>query len=113
MIKKLSLFCTLLIVLPVVLLLPGCQTKEPTVTSTPPAPSQPAAPSAAAPATPSVTAAPLNSGPPALVLANGAYRVKAGAQAPFIDSQGRVWQADAGFSGGDVIERDADTKIQN
>jgi hypothetical protein len=118
MIKKLSLFCALFIVLPATLLLSGCQTKQPAVTSTPSAPSQAAAPSGASPApppatTPSVTAAPLNSGPPTLILANGAYRVKAGAQAPFTDSQGRAWQADQGFDGGDVIERDADTKIQN
>ena len=114
MIKKL-LFCVLFTILSAtVLLLSGCQTKQPAVTSTPAATSQPAPAPAAMPATTdSATAAPLNSGPPVLMLANGAYRVKAGAQAPFTDSAGRVWAADQGFDGGDVIERDADTKILN
>ena len=114
MIKKLSLFCALLIVSAATMILSGCQSKQPVVTSTPPAPGQPATPSGAtSTATPGTTVAPVNSGPPTLVLNNGAYRVKAGAQASFTDSQGRVWQADAGFDGGDVIERDADTKILN
>jgi hypothetical protein len=118
MIKKLSLFCALFIALPATLLLSGCQTQSSAPMTAPATTNQVATPSGASPATPpattpSVTAAPLNSGPPTLILANGAYRVKAGAQAPFTDSQGRVWQADQGFDGGDVIERDADTKIQN
>jgi hypothetical protein len=51
--------------------------------------------------------------PPALVFTNGAYRIKAGRDASFTDSQGNTWQPDQGFSGGDVAERDADTKITN
>jgi hypothetical protein len=104
--KKFSLFPVLLIVL-TALLLPGCQTQSPTVTSTPVATSSSSA------TADNTTATSLNSGPPTLLLANGAYRVKAGAQSPFTDSQGRVWQPDEGFDGGDVIERDADTKILN
>jgi hypothetical protein len=123
MIKKLSLW-PLLIVLPAAVVLSGCQAKQPTTTTTatPTAMSSDSTPTVspptttestpAAPSGAGTTAAPLNSGPPTLVLANGAYRVKAGAQAPFTDSEGRVWQADEGFDGGDVIERDADTKIQ-
>jgi hypothetical protein len=111
MIKKL-LFCALLIVLPAAILLSGCQTKQPTVTSKPTAPEYT---NAMTESVPPVTApsASLNSGPPTLILANGAYRVKAGADAPLTDSQGRVWQADQGFDGGDSIQRDADTKIQD
>jgi alcohol dehydrogenase (cytochrome c) len=44
-------------------------------------------------------------------LTNGAYRVKAGRDTAFTDSQGRVWQADIGFSGGDITDRDPGTKI--
>lgn len=40
-------------------------------------------------------------------------RIKAGSSAPFTDSSGNVWQAEAGFSGGDVIERDSATSIAN
>jgi hypothetical protein len=123
MIKKLSLFCAF-IILPAAMLLSGCQTQ-----SSAPASGQviatnattesaaPAAPTGATatttPATaPSTTAAPLDSGPPTLVLADGAYRVKAGVDKPLTDAEGRVWAPDQGFDGGDVIERDADTKIQ-
>ena len=48
---------------------------------------------------------------PTLTLSGGAYRIKAGRNTPYMDGQGRMWQADAGFSGGDVSERDAGTKI--
>jgi hypothetical protein len=108
--KKNLLLSALLIVLPAAMLLSGCQTKQAAATTAP------AAASASTPAAPSGTAAtssaPLNSGPPTLVLADGAYRVKAGVDKPFTDAQGHVWQPDQGFDGGDVIERDADTKIQ-
>lgn len=39
------------------------------------------------------------------------FRVKAGLSSPFTDSQGKVWLADQGFDGGDVIDRDANTAI--
>jgi hypothetical protein len=111
--RKQLLFCALLII-PAAMVLTGCQTSSPTPPTAPAATNQIAAPSGAtSAATTSTAVAPVNSGPPTLVLNNGAYRVKAGAQAPFTDSQGRVWQADEGFDGGDVIERDADTKILN
>jgi Malectin domain len=106
--KKNLLLSALFIVLPAAMLLSGCQTKQAAATTTPAATASASTPVAASP----TTAAPLNSGPPTLVLADGAYRVKAGADKPFTDAEGRVWQADAGFDGGDVIERDADTKIQ-
>jgi hypothetical protein len=106
--KKNLLLSALLIVLPATMLLSGCQTKPAAATTTPAATTSASAPAAASP----TTAAPLNSGPPTLVLADGAYRLKAGVDKPFTDAEGRVWQADAGFDGGDVIERDADTKIQ-
>ena len=39
-------------------------------------------------------------------------RIKAGAAAPFKDSEGNVWLADRGFDGGDVVER-PDSAIAN
>jgi len=44
---------------------------------------------------------------------DGIYRVKAGSSSPFTDSAGHIWQAETGFDGGDSVERDADTKIEN
>jgi hypothetical protein len=49
----------------------------------------------------------------ATVSAEGVFRVKAGSSAPFTDSSGNVWLPDQGFDGGDVVERDASTKIEN
>jgi hypothetical protein len=43
----------------------------------------------------------------------GIIRIKAGSSAPFKDSSGNVWQAEQGFDGGDVVERDASTAIAN
>jgi hypothetical protein len=80
----------------------GCQTenKDTAAAATPPAATPPAAtmtaPAAAAPA---VTA--------------GVIRIKAGSTAPFTDSSGHVWVAESGFTGGDVIDRDAGTVIAN
>jgi hypothetical protein len=43
----------------------------------------------------------------------GVIRIKAGSSAPFTDSSGNVWQAEQGFVGGDVVERDSSTAIAN
>jgi hypothetical protein len=64
-----------------------------------------AAPAATPPATTSVAPAP--------AATKGIIRVKAGSTAPFTDSSGNVWQAEQGFDGGDVVERDAGTAIAN
>lgn len=50
---------------------------------------------------------------PAQQAAPTVVRIKAGISEPFTDSAGNVWQADQGFSGGDVIDRDPDTAIAN
>ena len=75
------------------------------------------APAATQPA-PTVVATPPATPPPAVapaavVAKSGVIRVKAGASAPFTDSSGNVWQAEVGFDGGDVVERDASTAIAN
>ena len=67
-----------------------------TVAATPP----PAAPTPATTATPTPTA-------------QGIIRIKAGSSSPFTDASGNVWQAEQGFSGGDVTDRDAGTAIAN
>jgi hypothetical protein len=74
--------------------LTGCKTKTETTSA-----------SAQSGALPGATAA--------IVPAQGVYRVKAGLSTPFTDSSGNVWQPDQGFDGGDVVERDASTKIEN
>jgi hypothetical protein len=51
--------------------------------------------------------------PTPAVSAGGIIRIKAGSSAPFTDSSGNVWQAELGFSGGDVIDRDPNTPIAN
>jgi len=66
---------------------------------------QPAPAVTAAPATPSVAPAP--------AATKSVVRIKAGASAAFTDSSGNVWQAEQGFDGGDVIERDSSTAIAN
>jgi outer membrane murein-binding lipoprotein Lpp len=50
---------------------------------------------------------------PAVAITQGAIRIKAGAYEPFKDSSGNVWQADLGFDGGDVIDRDPELAIEN
>jgi hypothetical protein len=42
-----------------------------------------------------------------------AIRIKAGVTSPFTDSAGHVWQAETGFEGGDVTDRDATLQIVN
>ena len=82
----------------------GCQSNDHASTQ---ASAQPAPAVATPPATP----------PPAVASAPAAaqsvVRIKAGASAAFTDSSGNVWQADQGFDGGDVVERDAGTAIAN
>jgi hypothetical protein len=55
-------------------------------------------------ATPSPASAP--SVAPAPAAMQSVVRIKAGSSAPFTDSSGNVWQAESGFDGGDVIERE-------
>ena len=50
---------------------------------------------------------------PAAAPAQGVIRIKAGSSEPFKDSSGNVWQAEQGFSGGDVVERDPSVTIAN
>ncbi len=92
------------------ILLSGCQTQK----SATPAAATAEKQNAAAPAAPpqNTAAASTPSTPHAVVVpANTILRVKAGSDTAFTDSAGNVWQADEGFSGGDVVQRDPDTKI--
>jgi len=81
----------------------GCQTSHPSTTEPATSTTQASAPAAPAPE-------PAASAP---VATQGVIRIKAGSSAPFKDASGNVWQAEQGFSGGDVIERDAGTAIAN
>jgi len=96
--------------------LTGCQTKESGSASSTAQPAPAATQAAVAPA-PVATPAPAAAAPKpaatAPVAATGVIRVKAGSSSPFTDSSGNVWQAEKGFSGGDVVERDASTAIAN
>lgn len=94
----------------------GCQTEhgsgEQSAATAAPAATQTAAP--AAPAAAATPAAPATASTPAPVASQGGIiRIKAGSSAPFTDSSGNVWQAEKGFSGGDVVERDAGMAIAN
>ena len=108
----------------------GCNTQNQGSTATPapavatttaaaPAPTpdpKPATQASVAPVLTPVSSAPVASenGIPALKPGtDGVYRVKAGSSSAFTDSAGHVWQAEVGFDGGDIVERDADTKIEN
>ena len=82
----------------------GCQTASQSS-----APSASVAPQTVAP-TPEPAPAPAVAAP---VAAGGVIRIKAGSSEPFKDSSGNVWQAEQGFSGGDVVERDSGTAIAN
>ena len=62
------------------------------------------------PVAPPVAATPAPAAPAALA---GIIRIKAGSSEPFKDSSGNVWQAEVGFSGGDVVERDPSTSVAN
>jgi len=88
----------------------GCQTDNKVSATTTP-PSTPAA-SAAAPPAP-VPAATTVSSAAAVPTTTGIIRIKAGSSSPFTDSIGNVWQAEQGFVGGDVVERDSSTAIAN
>lgn len=92
----------MLMVLTSALFISGCQTQKSAATAGASGTDMTQTP--AAPAAETVA-------PAALVLNNGAYRVKAGSPDPFTDSEGRVWQADQGFDGGDITDRDPDTKV--
>lgn len=81
----------------------GCQTGHEDSTQSVPAAMQ-------APATPPSSATPSAAVP---VASQGVIRIKAGSSSPFTDSGGRVWQAEQGFSGGDVTDRDPNTSIAN
>ncbi len=76
----------------------GCQSQKP-----------------ANPESSAVKATSAQTAPPVAVTvpANVAFRVKAGLAAPFTDSEGKVWLPDQGFEGGDTVERDASTVIEN
>ena len=82
----------------------GCQTSHQGQAQSAPAPVQTSAPPAAAVQSPAA---------PAVTAAGGVIRIKAGSSEPFKDSSGNVWQAEAGFDGGDVIERDPSVTIAN
>jgi len=82
----------------------GCQTDKLSSAS---AASVAAQTVASAPATSSASAA------PSPVATAGVIRIKAGSSEPFKDSSGNVWQAEIGFSGGDVVDRDPGTAIAN
>lgn len=84
----------------------GCQSND---HSSNQASAQPA-PAVATPAAPETPAA---APAPAPAATKSVVRIKAGSSAPFTDSSGNVWAAEAGFDGGDVIERDASTAIAN
>ena len=94
----------------VAFLLVGCQSDKDqsgvkiTVTTPPPAVTAPA-PAVAAPVAPPAPAATMAAGLP--------IRIKAGATAPYTDSNGNVWLPDQGFVDGDVIDRGSDTQIAN
>jgi len=87
----------------------GCQTEREAQFTSAPVPAkanmsaQPAVASSISMSTPA----------PAQTAPQGIIRIKAGSSVPFTDSSGHVWQPEAGFSGGDVIERDATTAIAN
>jgi|SRR5665213_247649 len=93
----------------------GCKTTDSSAqASTQPAPAVATPPATTTPATPAAPAPAATSAAPALTAGpDGIYRVKAGSTDPFTDSAGHVWQAEAGFDGGDVVARDAGTAIAN
>jgi len=101
--KKILHLWTIPMVLLAALIISGCTTQK-----TETAPSKTAAAPTAAENT--STEASTNA-IPTLVLSDGAYRIKAGRNTPYTDGQGRVWVADTGFTGGDLADRDAGTKI--
>ena len=93
----------------------GCQTTNQGAAPSAPAAAQTPAPPAAAVQTPAAVQAPAApaAAAPAAAVVQGVIRIKAGSTEPFKDSSGNVWQAEVGFSGGDVAQRDAGTAIAN
>lgn len=89
----------------VLIFVTGCQTNNPPSTQVAPAVTQSSIrpPPATSPA-PAASAA---------VTASSVVRIKAGSSSQFTDSSGNVWQAEQGFSGGDVVDRDPGTSIAN
>jgi hypothetical protein len=93
------------------LFLAGCKTQhascspppKPGSTTTPTTKTEPSAVIGA------VTAAPLAAAPASI---QAAIRIKAGSSSPLTDAAGKVWLAEQGFEGGDVIER-PDLEIGN
>jgi hypothetical protein len=102
----------------VAFLLVGCQSDNDqsavkiTVTTPTPAVTAPA-PAVAAPVAPSAPAALAVAAPVAPMAAGLPIRIKAGATAPYTDSNGNVWLPDQGFVDGDVIDRGSDMQIAN
>jgi len=84
----------------------GCQTNNQGAAQSGQIPAPPAA-TVQAPATVQTPAA------PAAAIVQGVIRIKAGSSEPFKDSSGNVWQAEQGFSGGDVVEHDSSLAIAN
>jgi len=82
----------------------GCQTNNQGSAQSAPAPAQTPAPPAATVQTPPV---------PAVAAVQDVIRIKAGSSEPFTDSSGNVWQAEQGFSGGDVVGHDSSVTIAN
>jgi hypothetical protein len=103
----------------VAFLLVGCQSDNDqsgvkiTVATPTPAVTAPA-PSVAAPVAPPVALpAPAVAAPAAPMAAGLPIRIKAGATAPYTDSNGNIWLPDQGFVDGDVIDRGSDMQIAN
>ena len=59
------------------------------------------------------TVAPPVAATPAPVGTAGVIRIKAGSSESFKDSSGNIWQAETGFSGGDVVAHDSSLAIAN
>ena len=103
----------------VAFLLVGCQSDNDqsgvkiTVTTPTSAVTAPA-PAVAAPVAPPVALpAPAVAAPATPMAAGLPIRIKAGATAPYTDSNGNVWLPDQGFVDGDVIDRGSDMQIAN
>src|ERR1035437_99386 len=102
----------------VAFLLVGCQSDNDqsgvkiTVATPTPAVTAPA-PAVASPVSPPATAALAVAAPATPMAAGLPIRIKAGATAPYTDSNGNVWLPDQGFVDGDVIDRGSDMQIAN
>jgi hypothetical protein len=103
----------------VAFLLVGCQSDNDqsgvkiTVATPTPAVTAPAPAVAAPVASPVALPAPAVAAPAAPMAAGLPIRIKAGATAPYTDSNGNVWLPDQGFVDGDVIDRGSDMQIAN